>query len=283
MALADEGVYLVFGRAFWPDEFDLLEDADVLINTFGAGLPLSVASGGDMDGDHIDDLLVSVGGTQPHVELFRGRETWIDVGEPVSNLMPSDVLSLEPAGSLRFSNNVLDLPGGVLNGRNDFTIEFSLRTTTALPGQTVLSAANAGNDNEFLIMFGTNNSIDVYFRRAAYNFALGDMDDDQWHHFAIVREVRVNDPDWLRVYVDGQLVGEQPGSSIATLSVATNGLLIGQEQDSLRGGFDVNQALKSDLDEIRFWNVAHGHGNRDLRGPRRGHAGRRPDRLLSPG
>ena len=76
--LADEGVYLVFGRESWPAEIDLLEDADVVINTFGAGLPLSVASAGNVDGDRFDDLLVSIGGDQPHVELFRGREIWVE-------------------------------------------------------------------------------------------------------------------------------------------------------------------------------------------------------------
>ena len=152
---------------------------------------------------------------------------------------------------------MLEIPGGVLHERGDFTVEFSLRATTALQSRTVVSAANTVNFNEFIILFSGDNKIVVYVHYGSYEFVLDEsLVDGQWHDFAVVRELHTSDPDWLRLYVDGQLADETSVSTFEPLNVAPNGLLIGQEQDSLRGGFNPVQALKSDLDELRFWNVA---------------------------
>jgi hypothetical protein len=58
----------------------------------------------------------------------------------------------------------------------------------------------------------------------------------------------------ISLYVDGVHQGTRENLSLTALRIDPNGLLLGQDQDSVGGGFQVHQALRSDLDELRIWN-----------------------------
>ena len=62
-----------------------------VLGKLGAGLPLSVASAGDLDGDGFDDLLVSAGGNAPRVDLFRGRESWVEPDEVLGSRLSQNL------------------------------------------------------------------------------------------------------------------------------------------------------------------------------------------------
>ena len=67
-----DGVYIIFGRVNWPEEINVIHDADGVIT--GLNNAASVANAGDFDGDGKDDLLIQDG----HIaRLFYGRESWV--------------------------------------------------------------------------------------------------------------------------------------------------------------------------------------------------------------
>lgn len=64
----------------------------------------------------------------------------------------------------------------------------------------------------------------------------------------------------LRTFVDGRLVHETTMATSASLPSGGT-LVIGQEQDSLGGGFTAAKAFKGSITDIRLWNVARTHHN----------------------
>jgi hypothetical protein len=56
----------------------------------------------------------------------------------------------------------------------------------------------------------------------------------------------------VSLYLDGELVSTK-NSTLSPLSIATNGFLIGQDQDSVGGGFQSSQAFQGTLDEVRLY------------------------------
>ncbi|MCY2989541.1 MAG: hypothetical protein NTY19_16945, partial [Planctomycetota bacterium] len=73
-----QGVYLIFGHGdpteLWIGQIDVIRDADVVIkNDLGTNLgQLAVASGGDLNGDGVDDLVIGDGATSI-AHVFYGR------------------------------------------------------------------------------------------------------------------------------------------------------------------------------------------------------------------
>ena len=75
--------------------------------------------------------------------------------------------------------------------------------------------------------------------------------DGYWHHICTSWENKAGS--W-KIYKDG--VSLASGSALkAGYVVKTDGILIiGQEQDSLGGGFDVNQRYIGELTDLNLWN-----------------------------
>ena len=77
--------------------------------------------------------------------------------------------------------------------------------------------------------------------------------DGQWHHFAVVRK-QVFGEQHISLYVDGEYINTV-WKDMTALNVDPNGLVLGQDQDRVGGGFDPNQALQGNLDELRIWQI----------------------------
>ncbi|TWU49227.1 PKD domain-containing protein [Rubripirellula reticaptiva] len=158
-------------------------------------------------------------------------------------------------GSLAMNNDVIDLDPAILDGASDVTIAFWLRTATTR-FQAVLSAANAqvpSGDNELLIAT-QGNTVSFYHRGNITTFTSAtSFSDNQWHHFVILRNGLDTS---VAVYIDGLQIGSTQAMPLAPLQVAAGGLIVGQEQDSVGGGFDPNQALDGKLDELGIWRRA---------------------------
>ncbi len=59
----------------------------------------------------------------------------------------------------------------------------------------------------------------------------------------------------ITLYVDGSRVSAPKSAIMSAIVLSSGGLWLGQDQDSVGGGFDPNQALEGLLDEVRIWNT----------------------------
>jgi hypothetical protein len=206
--------------------------------------PLSIQVSNDVaiDPDAVFDL--SAEGTQPGPGGGAGGQ----------GAAPNQNPSTAENRYLVFNDNIMVLPSALLSGRTDLTIEFMLQTADPTDQAVLSAAASDANNNEFLIYFTSRTSLAVYDHNVVTTFAgLPDIADQRWHHFAVVRD-QANGR--ISLYMDGTHMGTQANSgALSPLSVAPNGLVVGQEQDKVGGNFDSRQALYGCLDELRIWNT----------------------------
>ncbi|MEM7312290.1 MAG: LamG-like jellyroll fold domain-containing protein [Planctomycetota bacterium] len=144
------------------------------------------------------------------------------------------------------STDGVRLPNAALDGLTDFTVEFWYKTNET-GFQSIISAANASEDNELLIHLVSDTQFEVE-RVGAWT--IDSVADDQWHHYAVVHEDGVG----TTFYLDGVSQGVDT-TTLGTLSVDPNGIVIGQEQDGFNGNWDLSQAATGQLDELRIWNT----------------------------
>ena len=146
-----------------------------------------------------------------------------------------------------------DLPIELLDGAMDASVTFWVKTTKT-GTQTILGAANSsvGAANEFVVYFHNNTTIRPYLRNSHVDFSVPSIADGQWHHFVCTLEGSTNT---FTTYHNGESLGSQvvTGTTGLPLAVDTGGLLIGQEQDSVGGGFNPAQVLDGSLDDLRIY------------------------------
>ena len=139
----------------------------------------------------------------------------------------------------------ISMDNNALDGMTDVTLSFWVNTSNT-GSQAALSAANAGSNNEFLAWFPNNTTFQPFVKNAGLGgIAIPDIADSNWHHIVWTRSGATN-----CVSVDGVLSGCVGGGSVLPLSISAGGLIVGQEQDSVGGSFDINQDWEGQLDEI---------------------------------
>jgi len=109
--------------------------------------------------------------------------------------------------------------------------------------------ANASQSNEMLMFLANGSSLATYLKGGTRTFPITSVADNSWHHLVWTRSGATN-----CIYRDGVQQGAcQGGLSSAAVSIANNGLVIGQEQDSVGGGFDINQEFEGQIDQVRVY------------------------------
>ena len=143
----------------------------------------------------------------------------------------------------------LSLPEKVLDGANDFSVLFWIKTTYR-GNQSIVSAANATVSwgNEFLIFLKDYRTMEVYVKARRITATIGNIADNVWHQIAVVRTGST-----VRIYVDGSLVYTTNRLPSGALRVDPGGLIIGQEQDRVGGRFDRKQDCQGFVDELVFY------------------------------
>jgi len=157
-------------------------------------------------------------------------------------------------GAVRFdgNNDSVNLPSGVLNGLSDVTTAFWIKTSKT-GKQAIFSGANSGNNEEYLVYFTLHTQILLFSGESPSSYVawnIASIANGQWHHVAVIRDDRNN---MVTVYIDGVSQGAKV-VTLNPLNIAANGLVIGQEQDAVGGGFDPAQAFAGDFDELRIYN-----------------------------
>ncbi|BBB32246.1 MSHA biogenesis protein MshQ [Thermotomaculum hydrothermale] len=147
------------------------------------------------------------------------------------------------------TSDYISLPNTVLDGANDVSVSFWIKTGYT-GAQAIVSAANSTVTyaNEFLIYFSNSTRLYIYIKGAYAYTTVNDIADNQWHHFTVVREGTD-----VYIYQDGSLIAHRTNAPGGALNVEPGGLIIGQEQDSVGGSFQQSQDCQGYVDELLFF------------------------------
>jgi MSHA biogenesis protein MshQ len=148
----------------------------------------------------------------------------------------------------------LSLNGNVFANQGDFTISSWVKTPKT-SNQSLVSGANSSSMNELIFWMTSGSNFQPHLNNAnlgniTINNTLTNYADDLWHHLVWVRSGTQN-----CLYVDKALQGCRTANS-TNINIASNGLIVGQEQDSLGGGFVASQAWEGLVDELIFFDEA---------------------------
>jgi len=132
-----------------------------------------------------------------------------------------------------------------LDGVTDFTVSIWLKGSSTA-GRSLLSAANSSQYNEFLMWFPSDTSFDGHIDGKTYpDITFPSIADNSWHHFV-----------WRRIGDQGCVFTDNVNRGCVTISTKTlivESLILGQEQDSVGGSFDINQDWEGLVDELLFF------------------------------
>tara|TARA_B100000795_G_C22803235_1_gene443127 strand:+ start:1915 stop:3078 length:1164 start_codon:yes stop_codon:yes gene_type:complete len=154
-------------------------------------------------------------------------------------------------------NDGISLNHNIIDGLNDFSISFYVQLFGLNNSNNIISCANKNQPNEFLIGYNSINKTQfngwhIRINNTIYKFQFNNqIEDFKWHHVVIQR---ISNKAFL--YIDNNQIGTGINTSNKTLNIANTGVIIGQDQDILAGGFDPKQNLNGALDEFRVYNRA---------------------------
>ncbi|MFC2150049.1 LamG-like jellyroll fold domain-containing protein [Calditrichota bacterium] len=137
-----------------------------------------------------------------------------------------------------------------LDGLEDCTVEYWVIINEEDAGAATISGAQdaANMWNEYLHWFDFASGFGPHIKQTlAY---LGNFPTEEWFHLAVTRDGDTGE--WI-AYQNGEewVSTDFPNGA---LIIDEGGLILGQEQDALGGGFSPEQALLGQMDELRIWN-----------------------------
>ena len=140
----------------------------------------------------------------------------------------------------------ISLDGSALDGLDNFSVSvWGKLDSTRSGAQTIFSAASSSHTNGVLMFFSNTSTLRFYFRNTIVaTYTLPPINDDLWHHYVWTRNEGSH-----CLFMDGVSQGCQTGTYTGDISVSTNGLIIGQEQDAVGGNFDDDQDWEGLVDE----------------------------------
>ncbi|MGN6136039.1 MAG: cadherin domain-containing protein, partial [Aureliella sp.] len=147
--------------------------------------------------------------------------------------------------------------GAILGGCTSLTVEVIASFSSETSGDSCLVsyAVPAGSDDEVLLRVSSSGTLSLSINGAASSSSgtFPQLLDGQPHSIAATWDNTNGD---VRFYIDGELV-ESTTSLKAGVTLAGGGtLVVGQDQDSVDGGFDANQSFAGTLYDVRLWSDA---------------------------
>lgn len=129
----------------------------------------------------------------------------------------------------------------------EITVEFWLKTQDTTKEGALISGSKSGqSDNEFLIY----NYQNIKPHIDGLSIVTGiSVNDGTWHHIVFTWQ---NSDGSIKIFKDSVI--EYSGSLGKGAIIQLGNLILGQDQDQFRGGFDSKQALLGILDEVRIYN-----------------------------
>ncbi len=146
--------------------------------------------------------------------------------------------------------------GSVFGGRTSLTLEVSYAmSSNALSENPLVSYAVAGADNEIFLRISPTGALMFTVNNAAVvsSPAFAQLIDGKMHAVAVSWDSTAGD---VRFYVDGQLVHTTTGLKAGTTLQGGGTLVLGQDQDSVNGGYNSAQRFSGTLYDVRVWDRA---------------------------
>jgi preprotein translocase subunit Sss1 len=149
----------------------------------------------------------------------------------------------------------IKIPGETLNAASAFTWSawVTINTGSLRKWDNFISGVpNATDHNEFII--GTlDNKFKIYFKgKHVKGFSVMSWP-SKWMHVVVARS-SIKSP--FKVFIDGVFIEDFVFSDIGSPNIDPNGLVLGNEQDSVGGGFTTADALGGKLDDVRIYKRA---------------------------
>jgi len=141
------------------------------------------------------------------------------------------------------------LPPEVLDGTSDFTIAVWHKGTSTSDSHALLSGANSSQDNEILYWFTNDTTFRGHVQNDQLSITTSSISDGSWHHLVWRLEGRQT-----CFFFDGDKQGCKNYSHTYTFSI--EGLILGQDQDSVGGGFNASQDWEGLVDELLIFRRA---------------------------
>ncbi len=155
------------------------------------------------------------------------------------------------------NSNYLSLPHTLLNGLSNFSLSARLiikvPRTSGYTWHSWVSGANTSNYNAFLLGYYQTRQWSVHFMGTYAGGFQADtiFQDLDWHHIVFFREGSI-----AKIYIDNVEIGTGISVNPSPINLSPNGLIIGQDQDVLGGGFSAANSLAGELDNFRIYNRA---------------------------
>ncbi|XP_077327310.1 C-reactive protein-like isoform X1 [Lithobates pipiens] len=113
---------------------------------------------------------------------------------------------------------------------------------------STFSLATPGKDNAFLFYLQPPNTFSMHVNQEVTHFKT-DSETLDWRHICVTWD---SDTGVIQLWVNGKLYprkASMKGSSIAPEA----SIVLGQEQDSIGGGFDPKQSLVGEISDVHMW------------------------------
>ncbi len=153
-------------------------------------------------------------------------------------------------------NQYITLGNQAFDNLGDFSLSMWFRIENLSSSITPLfSGARAGAYNNMLIYLNSSGTAFLTWLNNIQtgNFSIGSsVADGLWHHVVWVRQSASGVE---TIYLDGSPLNDSNAAgNSSSISLDSGGVIIGQEQDSLGGGFDSNQVFHGWIDEVMVYN-----------------------------
>lgn len=157
------------------------------------------------------------------------------------------------------NTDYITLPYQILNGATNVTTSMWFRSSTATI-HSLISGANYSEANEYLLWLrGDTSNVELFSHGEPREvYGVSSLYDNAWRMITAVLDDSANQ---ARLYINGAEDNQSPSSAnVSALNISSGGLMIGQDQDSVGGGFQSNQELDGYIDEVRMSGVVRSSG-----------------------
>ena len=158
------------------------------------------------------------------------------------------------------TTDYITMNASAMDGLSDFTVA-GWGKTTATEDSTILSGlkdSSAQGSNEAVLYFNNNNEFwptisDSPFDTATQLGTTVNLNDGQWHQLVWTRQANTAQSCFYFDGVNQGCITHPDSDDTAALQIAS--LILGQEQDSFGGGFELYQNWQGLLDELVIFNT----------------------------
>lgn len=200
--------------------------------------------------DGTTDEIGDTSGTNAHGES-RNMGSADTVNRSIGKVCYSAAVNLDTV-----TNQYVTLGHEAFQNLGDFSLCMWFRIDSLSSSiSTLFSGANSSNSNTMLICLNsTGTALSTYVNGPTTgSFNMGSsIADGLWHHLVWTR--KVSDGTEV-VYIDKAALSDTQGiGNTSNVTLDASGAILGQEQDSVGGGFDANQVFHGWIDEVMVYN-----------------------------